>query len=71
MSSLNWVLTKKVMDPMNRAGPSPGSSTEWVREEGTQSESKGEGKWDSRGQYLVLNLGTFGRRAKAKNSQTI
>ena len=56
---------------MNRAGTSPGSSNEWVREEGTQSESKGEGKWDSRGQYLVLNLGTFGRRAKAKNSQTI
>ena len=53
MSSLNWVLTKQVMNPMNRAGTSPGSSNEWVRAEGTHNESKGEGKWDSRGQYLV------------------
>lgn len=53
MSSLNGVLTKQVMNPMNRAGTSPGSSNEWVRAEGTHNESKGEGKWDSRGQYLV------------------
>lgn len=54
------------MNPMNRVGTSPGSSNEWVRAEGTHSESKGGRKVGFQGSKPSMKPGHIWQQSKNK-----